>query len=181
MIRSARYNIIYSIVIIIFVSIWPYVVYSNTGTMMNDETQREKFIRSIAFDYSKKMKINGNIHFRINNVAGSAGSFSGESIIFISKEMLNTKIYSDNDVRFIIGHELGHIKRYDAYRFWTKWNRSLAEDRELKADKIATNIIGCEPMIEIINNHLKEFMIGYYDDIDPHPNPFIRLKESCGI
>lgn len=175
------YNFIYLIVIIGFVSEWPYVVYSKTGENMKNKTQREKYITSITSEYSNRINLYSSIDFRINSFPGSAGSLAGNSIIFISKDMLDEKKYSDGDINFIISHEIGHLKRYDAYRFWTKWKRSWAEEMELNADKIAVSLSGCHPMLEIIKRHNKEFMIGYEDKNDPHPHPIERLKKVCNF
>jgi Zn-dependent protease with chaperone function len=174
-----RFNIVYVLVLCAFIYNWPYTVYQNIGHAMQFETAREKYISSKVTEYAKELGIKVKTNFRVGQVPSSAGALSGASVIIISPAMLDAMQFSDKDIQFVLAHEVGHLARYDAYRFWTTWRREWAERRESAADVIAVKLTGCDAMAEAIKNHGEEFMLGYLDHEDPHPHPFDRYSRAC--
>lgn len=171
---------VYSAVLMIMLYDWPYQVYQKIGPRMDQATARERFIIEHVAHYSDRLGLQIRPAFVVGPVAASAVAFSGNAVIVVSAEMLDSKRYSDDDVRFILGHELGHVLRLDTYRFWTRWTNSAAARREIAADRIAVRVAGCAAMRMTIANHRAEFMKGFLDDRDHHPHPDQRYQEACG-
>lgn len=144
------------------------------------ETAREKFILSRVSDYAHRLHTNIRPIFRVGEEPASAGALSGASVIIVSPAMLDQTKFTDHDIEFILAHEVGHLTRLDAYRFWTTWRRDWAEKRESAADVIGVSLVGCAAMLEAIRNHREEFMLGYLAHIDPHPHPQQRYTVACG-
>lgn len=115
--------------------------------------------------------------FFICSAPAAAGAFFGNAVIIVSPAMLDSEKFSDNDIRFILAHEVGHVARLDAYRFWTRWPDSGAAARELDADRIAVRLVGCEAMKETIARHRNEFLKGCQEKGGHHPHPNMRLSE----
>lgn len=176
---SGQFNLIYLAILAAFVYSWPYTVYGKLGSLMPQVTPRELLIVTTVNGFAKQRKIAVRPTFRVGVVAASAGAFSGRAVILVSPAMLDEKRFSDGEIRFILGHEIGHIERFDAYRFWTKWNRAWAERRELEADKIGSELAGCSAMASTIKNHYAEFFEGFVSESDPHPHPATRFAHAC--
>lgn len=173
-------NTLYSAFLLIMLYDWPYQVYQKIGPRMPATTVREKFITAQFHDYAQQLRIPVKPAFVIGPAPASAGALSGNAVVVISPEMLDPDKFSDNDVRFILAHELGHIARLDAYRFWTRWTDAASETREIDADRIGVRVAGCDAMRETVAHHWNEFLKGYEDDVDHHPHPDRRLREACG-
>jgi len=173
-------NTLYSAVLLIMLYDWPYQVYRKLGPGMPEVTVREQFIAAQFHDYARRLRVDVKPTFVIGAAPASVGAFSGNAVIVISPEMLDPAKFTDNDVRFILAHELGHIARLDAYRFWTRWTSEAAEGREIDADRIAVRVTGCDAMRETVAHHWDEFLKGYQEEGDHHPHPAVRLREVCG-
>jgi hypothetical protein len=158
---------------------WPHQVYQKLGPPMKMETVREQFIAGEVRRYAVLLDDRLQPTFVIGSVPAAAGAFSGNAVIVISPAMLDPSQFSDNDIRFILAHEVGHIVRLDSYRFWTKWTRRGAEEREADADRIAVQLVGCVAMREAIDRHWSEFMKGYQEEGDHHPHPVARFHMAC--
>lgn len=172
-------NLFYLAVLWGCISMWPYTVYHRIGQPMPLDTPREKFIVAKVYEYSKRRGQALQVTFRVGEVPSSAGALTGASVIIVSPAMLDPQKFSDPDVEFILAHEVGHLERHDAYRFWTTWRRTWAEARESAADVIGVSLVGCQAMAEAIRNHREAFMIGYLDHSDPHPHPQRRYDFAC--
>lgn len=159
---------------------WPHQVYQKLGPRMPQVSARERFIARQVDEDARRLQLQLKPTFIIGSVPASAGAFSGNAVIVISPGMLDPTKYTDNDVRFLLAHELGHIARLDAYRFWTRWTAGAAEAREVDADRIAVRVVGCDAMRETVVHHWDEFMKGYKDEGDHHPHPDKRFQEACG-
>jgi Zn-dependent protease with chaperone function len=174
-------NTLYSSVLLLMLYDWPHQVYQKLGPRMGQTTVREHLIVEQFQSHVRRLHLSVRPTFVVGPVPASAGAFSGNAIIVISSAMLDPAKFSDNDVRFIVAHEAGHIARLDVYRFWTRWTRGASEAREIDADKIAVRLVGCAPMVEAITHHWDEFMKGYRDDSDHHPHPSDRLRAACPL
>jgi Zn-dependent protease with chaperone function len=172
---------LYSIVLLLMLYDWPHQVYRNLGPRMAAATERERLIVTAVDAYAGRLHLRLTPTFVIGSAPASAGSFSGNAVIVISSAMLNPMKYSDNDVRFILAHEVGHIARLDAYRFWTRWTRGAAAAREIDADRIAVRLVGCSAMRETVMHHWSNFMLGYQEEGDYHPHPNTRLQAVCSV
>lgn len=159
---------------------WPHQVYRNLGPRMPMATEREQLIVAAVDAFAGRLHLHLAPTFVIGRAPASAGSFSGNAVIVISPAMLDPAMYSDNDVRFLLAHEVGHIARLDAYRFWTRWTRAAAAAREIDADRIAVRLVGCGAMRETVNRHWSNFVQGYHEKGDYHPYPSTRLHDACG-
>lgn len=146
---------------------------------MPELTAREHLIVQEVNAYAKRLSVRLRPTFVVGGVPASAGALSGNAVIVISPEMLDPTKFTDNDVRFILAHEIGHITRLDAYRFWTRWTDHASEARELDADRIAVTLVGCEAMKETVAHHWNEFMLGYQEEGNHHPHPSARLRYAC--
>jgi Zn-dependent protease with chaperone function len=173
-------NTLYSAVLMLMLYDWPHQVYRKIGPPMQQVTERERFIAEQVDSYSKSLRARIKPIFVMGPVPASAGAFSRNAVIVISRDMLDPRRFTDNDIRFILAHEVGHIVRLDAYRFWTRWTTAGAEAREIAADKLGVELVGCDAMRETVAHHWAEFMKGYEDDKDHHPHPETRLREACG-
>jgi hypothetical protein len=173
-------NTIYSAVLLVMLYDWPYQVYQKLGPLMPLSSNRERFIVRQVDDYARRLQLKIKPTFVIGSVPASAGALSGNAVIVVSPGMLDPTGYSDNDVRFFLAHELGHIARLDAYRFWTRWTDAAADVREIDADRIAVRLTGCGAMREAIAHHRDEFMKGYKQAGDHHPHPDTRYEAACG-
>jgi Zn-dependent protease with chaperone function len=160
---------------------WPHQVYRNLGPRMPAGTERQRLIATAVDVYAHRLRLRLTPTFVIGSAPASAGSFSGNAVIVISPAMLDPAKYSDNDVTFILAHEVGHIARLDAYRFWTRWTRGGAAAREIDADRIAVRLVGCGAMRETVMHHWSSFMQGYQEEGDYHPHPSTRLHQVCGV
>lgn len=158
---------------------WPYQIYQRLGPRMSETTARERFIVQEVGAYAGRLQLRLKPTFVVGSVPASAGAFSGNAVIVISPEMLDVSKWSDNEVRFILAHEVGHIARLDAYRFWTRWTERGAEGRESDADHIAVGLVGCRAMEEAVARYWGEFMKGYQEKGDHHPHPSQRLRHAC--
>jgi len=172
-------NTIYLAVLLAMLYDWPHQVYQKVGPLMSETTAREHFIVQEVKDYARRLNLRLKPTFVVGIVPGSVGALSGNAVIVISPEMLDPTKFTDNDVRFILAHEVGHITRLDAYRFWTRWTDRGAEARELDADRIAVTLVGCYAMKETVAHHWDEFMKGYQEEGDHHPHPSARLQHAC--
>jgi Zn-dependent protease with chaperone function len=159
---------------------WPHQVYQKLGPPMPRVSVRERFISQQVDEYASRLQLQVTPTFVVGSVPASAGALSGNAVIVVSPGMLDPTKYTDNDVRFLLAHELGHVARLDAYRFWTRWTEEAAEAREIDADRIAVRLAGCEAMREVIVRHWGEFMKGYKEAEDHHPHPDKRFQEACG-
>lgn len=177
---SWLFNLLYMFALCTFIYSWPYTIYQNIGRPMQTQTPREIYISSKVHQYVRAVGLNIKPIFRIGEVPSSAGALSGASVIIVSPAMLDQKRFSERDLDFILAHEVGHLARYDAYRFWTTWRRDWAEQRELAADAFAAKLAGCKAMAEAIKNHDHDFLLGYLDHEDPHPHPVDRYSRACG-
>lgn len=182
--RRPRYtsriaNTIYSAVLLAMLYDWPYQIYQKLGPRMSETTARERFIVQEVSAYASRLRLRLKPTFVVGSVPASAGAFSGNAVIVIPLEMLDASKWSDNEVRFILAHEVGHIARLDAYRFWTRWTERGAEGRENDADRIAAGLVGCKAMEETIARYWGEFMKGYQEKGDHHPHPSHRLQHAC--
>jgi Zn-dependent protease with chaperone function len=173
-------NTVYSAVLLLMLYDWPHQVYRKLGPRMSLDSDRSRLIAQQFDDYAQRLRMVVKPTFVLGSVPASAGAFSGNAVVVISPDMLDPAKFSDNDVRFILAHELGHIARLDAYRFWTRWTNQAAEVRELDADRIAVRLVGCAAMREAVLHHWAEFMKGYWEDGDHHPHPAERLHQVCG-
>lgn len=173
-------NTIYSAALLAMLYDWPHQVYQKLGPRMGAVTAREQFIIQEVDDYARRLRLRLNPTFVIGSVPAAAGAFSGNAVIVVSPAMLDLAKFSDNDVRFILAHEVGHVARLDSYRFWTRWTDSGAAARELDADRIAVRLVGCDAMRETVARHWHEFLKGYQEEGDYHPHPERRLSEVCG-
>ena len=173
-------NTIYSAALLAMLYDWPHQVYQKLGPRMGAATAREQFIVQEVDDYARRLRLRLNPTFVIGSAAAAAGAFSGNAVIVVSPGMLDREKFSDNDVRFILAHEVGHVARLDAYRFWTRWTDGGAAARELDADRIAVRLVGCGAMKETVARHWHEFLKGYQEEGDHHPHPDTRLSEVCG-
>ena len=176
---SSKANFIYLVVLFFFVYSWPYTVYGKIGSPMPLQTDRQKLIADSVARFAQVRKITIFPKFRIGSVPASAGALSGQAVVIVSPSMLEPDKFSDQEVEFILAHEVGHLERHDAYRFWTTWRRAWAEERELAADKIGVELTSCQAMSETIRRHVVEFMAGFSNHNDPHPHPQRRLQISC--
>lgn len=182
--RRPRYtsriaNTIYSAVLLAMLYDWPYQIYQRLGPRMSETTARERFIVQEVGAYADRLQLRLKPTFVVGSVPASAGAFSGNAVIVIPPEMLDASKWSDNEVRFILAHEVGHIARLDAYRFWTRWTERGAEGRESDADHIAVGLVGCRAMEETVARYWGEFMKGYQEKGDHHPHPSQRLQHAC--
>lgn len=182
--RRPRYtsriaNTIYSAVLLTMLYDWPYQIYQRLGPRMSETTARERFIVQEVRAYANRLQLRLKPTFVIGSVPASAGAFSGNAVIVIPPEMMDASKWSDNEVRFILAHEVGHIARLDAYRFWTRWTERGAEGRESDADNIAVSLVGCLAMEETVARYWGEFMKGYQEKGDHHPHPSQRLQHAC--
>lgn len=182
--RRPRYtsriaNTIYSAVLLAMLYDWPYQIYQRLGPRMSETTARERFIVQEVDAYADRLQLRVKPTFVVGSVPASAGAFSGNAVIVISRDMLDPSKWSDNEVRFILAHEIGHIARLDAYRFWTRWTESGAEGRESDADHIGVGLVGCRAMEETVARYWGEFMKGYQEKGDHHPHPSQRLRHAC--
>lgn len=159
---------------------WPHQVYQKLGPQMPHVSARQRFVVQQVDEYARRLNLQVEPTFVVGPVPASAGAFSGKAVIVVSQDMLDPGKYSDNDVRFLLAHELGHIARLDAYRFWTRWSDSAAEAREIDADRIAVRVVGCAAMRETVVQHWAEFMKGYNEEGDHHPHPDTRFQQACG-
>jgi hypothetical protein len=173
-------NTIYSVVLLLMLYDWPHQVYQKLGPRMPQVSARERFVAQQVDEYARRLNLRIEPTFIVGPVPASAGAFSGNAVIVISHGMLDSSKYTDNDVRFILAHEVGHIARLDAYRFWTRWSDGAAEAREIDADRIAVRVVGCEAMRETIDHHRAEFLKGYNEEGDHHPHPDRRFEQACG-
>ena len=144
------------------------------------ETARENFISDRVKEYAQRLHADIRPVFRVGEVPSSAGALSGASVIIVSPAMLDPAKFTEHDIEFILAHEVGHLFRHDAYRFWTTWRRDWAEKRESAADVIGVRLVGCAAMAEAIRNHREAFMLGYLAHTDPHPHPQLRYEIACG-
>ncbi|WP_371765579.1 M48 family metalloprotease [Massilia sp.] len=172
-------NTIYSAVLLAMLYDWPHQVYQKVGPRMPEATSREHLIVQEVTAYATRLNLRLKPTFVVGIVPASVGALSGNAVIVISPEMLDPMKFTDNDVRFILAHEVGHITRLDAYRFWTRWTDRGAEARELDADRIAVTLVGCDAMKETVAHHWDEFMKGYQEEGDHHPHPSARLQHAC--
>lgn len=173
-------NTLYSVVLLLMLYDWPHQIYRNLGPRMPAATGRERLIVTAVDVDARRLHLRLTPTFVIGSAPASAGSFSGNAVIVISPSMLDPQQYSNNDVRFILAHEVGHIARLDAYRFWTRWTRGGAATREIDADRIAVRLVGCGAMRETVMHHWSNFILGYHEQGDYHPHPSTRLRDACG-
>lgn len=172
-------NTVYLVAICASIYSWPYLVYRNIGTPMPVKTARTELVKNLTRDYAQRLGLKLRVDFRVGTAAASAGAFSGASVIVVTHDMLNEHAFSDAEVAFIIAHEVGHLARYDAYRFWTTWDRAWAEEREHRADIIGVKLAGCKAMLATVERHRSQFMAGFHNSADPHPHPDSRLGRAC--
>lgn len=159
---------------------WPHQVYQKLGPRMPQVSARERFIVQQVAEYADRLHLRLKPTFVLGSAPASAGAFSRNAVIVVSPGMLDPSKFTDDDVRFILAHELGHVARLDAYRFWTRWTDGGAEAREIDADRIAVRVVGCDAMRETIAHHRDEFLKGYREDGDHHPHPDKRWQAACG-
>lgn len=171
---------IYAAVLMFMVYDWPHQVYRKVGPPMSVVTAREQFIAHEVTKYAQQLDMVLKPHLVVGPVPASAGALSGNAVIVVSPAMLDIAQFSDNEIRYVLAHEVGHLARLDAYRFWTKWNRDASAAKEFDADRIAVRLVGCGPMQETVARHWNEFVKGFEEEADFHPHPTHRLAAACG-
>lgn len=172
-------NTLYSCILLVMIYDWPHQVYQKLGPRMPEESMREQFIVRETKELADRLDLRIKPTFVMGSAPASAGAFSGNAVIVVSPELLDRSRFSDEEVRFILAHEIGHIARLDAYRFWTRWTHTAAENRELDADRVAVLLVGCDAMTVTVFHHWSEFLKGFTDDRDHHPYPATRLAHAC--
>ena len=172
-------NTLYSCVLLVMIYDWPNQVYQKLGPRMPEVSMREQFIVRQTMALADRLDLRIKPTFVMGSAPASAGAFSGNAVIVVSPEILNESHFGDDEVRFILAHEIGHIARLDAYRFWSRWTQHAAENRELDADRIAVLLVGCDAMTVTVTRHWNEFLKGFTDDHDHHPHPAARLAHAC--
>jgi Zn-dependent protease with chaperone function len=172
-------NTIYSVILLLMLYDWPHQVYRKIGPPMAVSTPRQQFIVGAVTDFASRLKMRIKPTFVMGPAPASAGSFSGAAVVVISPSMLDSTRFTDSDLNFILAHEIGHLARLDAYRFWTRWSDASAEARESDADRIAVSLVGCAAMRATIDHHWGEFLDGFKDPHDHHPHPEARYAAVC--
>lgn len=113
-------NTVYSDALLAMLYDWPHRVYQRLGPRMGAAAVREQFVVKEVDDYTRRLRLRLNPTFFIGRAPAAARVFSGNAVILVSLAMLDPEKFSDNDVRFILAHEVGHVARPDPYRFWTR-------------------------------------------------------------
>lgn len=151
----------------------------STHNDLPTSSRREILIRETSERFSKLAGLVHTPYLVIsNNTSSTSGPF-GYSVITIEPDLLDESKFSDEDVRAVLGHEVGHISRSDSYRVWTKLSRVWAESRELNADRVAGQLAGCAAFRSLVNRHIYLFKGAYENSIDPHPAPQHRIDAAC--
>lgn len=150
-------------------------------SLVGKESAREKLIHEVAAAYATKAGLDQAPDLVISKdprapLAARAILFNG--IIAVSPSLLDPTKYTDDDVRGVVAHEIGHLVRWDSYRVWNQFDADWAREKELAADTFAAGITSCEIMHALIRNHLDGAMAGYNNPDDPHPHPDARMKAA---
>lgn len=141
------------------------------------QSPRHKLIYQVCEELSNRAGLSSKPVLVLGPSIASASSGTGYAIISIGPELIDESSVSDEDLRAIIAHEIGHIVRDDSHRI--RWFRSQAEDHELSADRIAGQLVGCDAFKSLVNNQLKRFENAFWNEKDPHPSPAKRIRAAC--
>ena len=99
--------------------------------------------------------------------------------IAVDRTMLDPSQYGDNEIIFVLGHELAHINNRDGIRLRWQPDAAWSYRREYLADETGAALAGCAAMAQTISRHYDTFNDGAKDPSDPHPSPEDRLQHSC--
>lgn len=142
-------------------------------------TPRANFIKIATNDIAVKLGIYPIPRiFQHQNII-SIDTFQGPARIGVSPEMLDPKAYSDDEVRFILAHEMTHIKNHDWLRFWNEYVQTWAEKKELEADAVAGQLAGCAAARSFFNKEWNAAVAAFINDVDHHPHPEQRINVAC--
>lgn len=164
--------------IVFLVSCGPYFYGIDGRPLVDEETERGKFMLAALEELSRKAGHSPVPDLVVAELAYSTSSLVGWSVVAVDQSMFDPLHFSDDDVRAVIAHEIGHIVRLDSYKPWRKKIRSLGEEKELAADGFAARMVGCEVWRSFAERHYAKMMNGFRNEEDPHPHPDAR-RDVC--
>jgi Zn-dependent protease with chaperone function len=143
-------------------------------------TARQQFILYNARMLAMKIGLKRTPDIVIGGYTHSVNAVFATAFIAFEPPVFDPKQFTDREVLFMLGHELGHIRRRDGMKM--PWDGDLKEwsfDREYRADAAGVALVGCDSMLEAVTRHYSNFAQGSHDARDPHPTPEDRLKRAC--
>lgn len=174
-----RFVLCFFIMLAIIVTWGPSKLALLTSQPFPEDTQRKAFISLTVDEMSRATNLNLTPVVRLGDKTSAVSSIFGPAIIEIESDLLNEDLFSDDDIRVIIGHEVGHIARHDTYRFWTKFRRTWGEEREFSADHWAGRLAGCSAFKDLVARNIEKFERAHANSRDPHGAPSQRIKAAC--